>query len=203
MEGRDSGQAGMTTFNATLGLFSGRGGFTLIELLVVIAILAIIAGIGFSLDGWQNQSRTEAQIKQIYSDIMNARQKAVAQKRWFFVEFAVNNGLYSYNIYADTNPAPDGDGAYEAGDAPAGPYWNIAAEKPVIQVNGAQNPFQLNISPDGVLSGMVPGVPASGVTSGTVYISSNNAPQLNCLYWSAANTALGQWNAGTDNCDAK
>ena len=165
----------------------GRGGFTLIEILVVIAIIVIVAAIGFSMDGWENRTAAESQVKQVYADLMNARETAITQKRWVFVIFAANNGIYGYKIYLDTFPAPDGNGAYDSatppnGDAPDGPNWTLNGAV-AMYVNGAQNPFTLSISPDGSL----------GPAAGTLYMKSATPPQLNCIDWTATDISLGGW----------
>ncbi len=169
---------------------SRRGGFTLVELLVVIAIMAIVAVIGFSMDGWENRSQAESKVQQVYSDLMNARERAITQKRWVFVIFAKNNNVYGYNIYLDTSPVPDGDGAYEAGqDTRVGPNWNLPGQI-AMRVNNKQDPFQLNISPNGILTG-----------TGTIHMQSSTPPQLNCIAWSTTDISLGTWDTNKNVCN--
>ena len=159
----------------------GKGGFTLIELLVVLALMAILAAIGFNLNGWENKFSAEAQAKQAYSDLMNARQTAVTQKRMVFVQFT-NKG---YKAYADTFPPPDGSGVL-----------NTTADTMLVnatvngQVTMKNNPPLITISSDGLLS-----------PTGSIYFSSGTSPQLNCLEWTETSMSLGLWNGTKNDCD--
>ncbi|MDA8089003.1 MAG: prepilin-type N-terminal cleavage/methylation domain-containing protein [Nitrospiraceae bacterium] len=157
----------------------GQGGFTLIELLIVVAILAIMASIGFSLDGWENKFRAESTVKQAYSDIMKAREAAVTEKRMVFVTFTPTG----YKAYVDTFPLPDGSGALNTAQDALIVNTTISG-----QVKMQQYPGQITISPDGLL--------ASG--SNNIYFYSPKQPQLNCITWTATSMSLGLWTA--PNC---
>jgi prepilin-type N-terminal cleavage/methylation domain-containing protein len=90
---------------------AGAGGYTLVELLVVMAIITILlVAMGTSFVGWRGRYRVESQIRQMYSDLMNSRAKAIQRKRAFFLVL----GSTSYSIYEDTFPSPDGNGTFEA-----------------------------------------------------------------------------------------
>ena len=166
----------------------GRGekGFTLIELLVVLALMAVLAAIGFNLDGWETRFRAESDMKRAYSDLMNARQTAATQKRMVFVQMT-NNG---YTVYADTDPAPDGDGQLETG-----PGQDTKLTK-LCETFGSgvqiENPVNISISPDGLLS------PAA-----SIYFQSQSAPQLNCLALTPTDISMGLWNSTKNDCDIK
>jgi prepilin-type N-terminal cleavage/methylation domain-containing protein len=83
-----------------------ENGITLIELIIVISVIGILAvALGFSFQGWMGKYRAENQIKQIHTDFMNARARAMTMNRMHFATEAAN----AYTIYEDTNPAPDGD----------------------------------------------------------------------------------------------
>lgn len=63
-------------------------GFTLIELIVVIAIVAIlVAGFAFEYTGWQAKYKVESQVKDVYSDLMTARMKAMQTGSLYFIDF--------------------------------------------------------------------------------------------------------------------
>ncbi len=179
----------------------GKGGFTLIELLVVLALIAILAGIGFSLDGWENKFRAESEVKQIYSDLMKTREEAMAQKSWYFVEFQqdAKAKMFDYKIYQDTN----GDGAFDngVGDTHEGPYWQLGNDT-YLFVDEGQATFTLGVSPDGLLinpNGAVsPTLLVSWTPDGAATVNTDKAPQLNCISWTATSISLGSWE-GTPN----
>ena len=92
-------------------------GITLIELLIVIAIIGILAvALGFSYVGWMGRYQVEKTTKNIYSDLMTARARAMQRNRMHFVRFPVTT---SYTIYEDDSNGvakiPDGDGILQEG----------------------------------------------------------------------------------------
>jgi prepilin-type N-terminal cleavage/methylation domain-containing protein len=75
-------------------------GVTLAELLIVLSIISILAvALGFSFQGWMGNYKVESQVKQLYSDLMNARALAMTRNRMHFVILNAND----YSIYEDTN----------------------------------------------------------------------------------------------------
>lgn len=93
-----------------------KNGFSFIELLVVMIILGIVASLGtVSFTGWVRKHDLENQVKEMYTDLMNARLTAMHQNRTHFVTLSANQ----LRAYEDTNPAPNGDGALTIGsDSP-------------------------------------------------------------------------------------
>ena len=97
-----------------------KDGFSLIELLVVIIILGIVASLGtVSFTGWIRKHDLESQVKEMYTDLMNARLTAMHQNRSHFISLSANQITAS----EDT----DGDGA---GDSPLC-IWNRNRGDPV------------------------------------------------------------------------
>jgi prepilin-type N-terminal cleavage/methylation domain-containing protein len=85
-------------------------GVTLLELLVVTSIISVlVVTFGYSFAGWQGSYRVESDTKKIFSDIMDARVRALTVHREHFIIFETTG----YTIYDDTFPAPDGDATLE------------------------------------------------------------------------------------------
>ena len=75
-------------------------GITLIELVVVMAIIAILLVIAFiSGQQWMDRYNAESQIRQMHTDLLQTRVRAMQINRRYFV--VVNAG--SYEIVEDTN----------------------------------------------------------------------------------------------------
>jgi len=84
-----------------------NSGVTLTELAVVVAIIGIvIIAVGFSFQGWAARYNVEKQIKEMHTDLMEAKAKAMSKSRVYFISLAAGQ----YIVYEDTDPAPDGNG---------------------------------------------------------------------------------------------
>ena len=93
-------------------IMKNKKGVTLIELIVVVSVIGIlVVALGFSFQGWMGKYRVESQIKEMYTDLMNAKAGAIQRNRMYFVTLTTTQ----YTIYEDTNPAPDGDEAIQTG----------------------------------------------------------------------------------------
>jgi len=65
-----------------------NSGFSLIELMVVVAIIGIVLGIStLNFHSWQVKSKIEAQTREMYTDITEARTNAFTQKKAFGIVF--------------------------------------------------------------------------------------------------------------------
>ena len=81
-----------------------KAGFTLIELMIVIAIMAILAGIAApNFQTYMAQRRLNGAARQVMTDLMAARMKAVSMNQKVKVSFGSN---HTYQIWNDA----DGNG---------------------------------------------------------------------------------------------
>jgi prepilin-type N-terminal cleavage/methylation domain-containing protein len=89
-----------------------KDGFSLIELLVVMIITGILATLGtVSFTGWVRKHDIESQVREMYTDLMNARLTAMHQNRTHFITLSTNQ----MRAYEDNDPAPNGDGSLTLG----------------------------------------------------------------------------------------
>ena len=66
---------------------TARGEFTLVEILITIAILGILVGLAVGNFGGLNEKyKVEAETKQLYADLMDARGRAMQRNRLSFVQ---------------------------------------------------------------------------------------------------------------------
>ena len=85
---------------------AGVGGFTLVEILVAIAILGILVTLAVSTFREFNEKyKVEAETKQLYADLMDARGRAMQRNRVYHIQITANG----YATSEDGFPAPDGD----------------------------------------------------------------------------------------------
>ncbi len=85
-------------------------GVTLVELIVVISIISILAlALGFSYFGWQGAYKVEKSTKDLFTDLMDARSRALTRSREYFVDFPTAT---AYRVIEDTN----GSGTLNNGD---------------------------------------------------------------------------------------
>ena len=96
------------------GMMNNKG-ITLIEVLIVTTIIGIlVVALGFQFQGWVSGYKVESQTKEMYIDLINTRARAMQRNRMHFINLSVDQ----YNIYEDTDPAPNGNGiANAAADA--------------------------------------------------------------------------------------
>ncbi|MCE5194872.1 MAG: prepilin-type N-terminal cleavage/methylation domain-containing protein [Nitrospiraceae bacterium] len=165
-------------------------GITLIEVIVVVAIIAIlIIALGFSFQGWIGKYRVESEIKTLYIDMMNARGRAMNRSRMHFINFPTAT---SYEIFEDTNPAPDGNITLETANDTRVPGFAAAKTvlHPITWAGGV-----INIDRNGVTR------PTVGALGGTICIftdgpdadtDSDFDPDYDCIVISPTRIRMGK-----------
>jgi prepilin-type N-terminal cleavage/methylation domain-containing protein len=162
-----------------------RGGFTLVEILIAIAIVGILAVIAVGNFGGMNEKyKVEAETKQLYADLMDARGRAMQRNRASFVQISDN----SYRTYEDTSPAPDGDGAFQNADA----LITNANVSHVIATGSIAVPLNFNFNRNGIAS-----------VTGFIRVSSTAQPDYDCIWIRATRIKMGQYNATGNTCAEK
>ncbi|MEW6569834.1 MAG: prepilin-type N-terminal cleavage/methylation domain-containing protein [Nitrospirota bacterium] len=93
-----------------------QDGLTLIELLIVITIIGILIVVsGFEFSGWMARYKVESEIKDLYTDLSNARTLAMQRNINYFLRLN-SAATKEYSAYEDTN----NDDACCAGDTKIG-----------------------------------------------------------------------------------
>jgi prepilin-type N-terminal cleavage/methylation domain-containing protein len=109
-------------------------GFTLIELLVTIAVVSVLViALAFQYVGWQGGYNIESEMKQLHTDLMNARGSAMLRNRDHFVTLTATR----YSVYDDTNPPPDGNGTLEIATDTRAVQRSLNPQYPIIWSNPA------------------------------------------------------------------
>jgi len=152
-------------------------GFTLVELLIVITIISVLAiALGFSYVGWQGAYKVEQTTKDIYTDLMDARTRAMTRSRTYF---AVINAD-SYSIIEDANNNTLNDDA-------ALPTFPKRVEYALNEnINGNTITFNTR-----------------GITTnlGSIWLTTTVAADYDCIVIANMRINLGQWNGAS--CDPK
>jgi prepilin-type N-terminal cleavage/methylation domain-containing protein len=162
-----------------------RGGFSLVEILITIAILGILVVIAASNFGGMNEKyKVEAETKQLYADLMDARGRAMQRNRASIVRINAND----YQTYEDTSPAPDGDGALQNTDTL---ITNTTVSHDIATGNIAV-PLSFNFNRNGIAS-----------VTGFIRFSSTAQPDYDCIWIRATRIKMGLYNATGNTCAEK
>jgi prepilin-type N-terminal cleavage/methylation domain-containing protein len=173
----------LNRYNGNKNIFNDKG-VTLIELIIVVSVIVIlIVALGFSFEGWIGKYRVESQVKEMYSDFMYARARAMERGRVHFIAGTAT----TYIMYEDTNPAPDGNGTLES----ATDFMYPTFPKTVTYgIDWTGTGARIDFNKNGTI-----GQP------GSIFLTTTNDADYDCLNISAIKVYMGKMN-GT-NCDSK
>jgi prepilin-type N-terminal cleavage/methylation domain-containing protein len=159
-------------------------GVTLTELLVAISVVAILTvALGFTFQGWKGKYRIESEVKELYSDLMDARTKAMTRNRMYFVVLNAGN----YQEYADTNDnnVPNAG----AGDNPEPEFTN-------------PKPLEYSSGWTGTIAFDTRGLASTAATI-VLNIPADTDPDYDCIHVYQSRIRIGKYNGTTSTCDEK
>jgi prepilin-type N-terminal cleavage/methylation domain-containing protein len=171
-----------------LGLFGlNSRGVTLVELIIVISIMGIVAvAVGFTFQDWVGGYNIESQIKQIHTDLMYTRSRAMDRNRTHFFVFSNST---SYTIYEDMNPGPDGNRTLETSDTQLPGYPKTLRYG--VNWSGGGTVPPINFDKRGFIN----------PNSGTISIASTQNPDYDCITFTDLKINMGKMNGA--NCIVK
>ncbi|HET6515080.1 MAG TPA: GspH/FimT family pseudopilin [Thermodesulfovibrionales bacterium] len=159
-------------------------GVTLVELIVVVSIVAILAtALGFQFTGWMKSYRIESEVKQMYTDLTNARLQAMQQNTCQFLVFTAT----TYQLFQDKN----GNCLYDAGTDTS---WKAFAS--AVKLTDSLTSTGTVITDTKGLVSLSPAGTTIQVNDGT-----NASPDYDCLLLEQTRIKIGKWSGGSCNAN--
>ncbi len=155
-----------------------KSGFTLIELIVIVGlILTLLAISALSFNRYSVKYNVEREIRQLYANLMDARMRAMQQKRQYLVVLASG----SYTIYLDN----DEDGAVDPTDTVVTDLSQDKLPYPIAWgLAGGTDNFYFNSW------GLVN-------INGNIRISTSTDAEYDCINLRKTRINLGKWNGSS------
>ena len=168
------------------GFVSNEKGLTVIELVAVMVLMGILITMAMiSYQTMQQRYQVEQKVKQMYTDLMNTRVRAMQRGRDHFVTMAT--GTTAYRIYEDTFISPDGNGAFDGGDA----LLTTQSTAPYTLVLSTASLTLVQFNSKGLVAG----------TTGWVKINTTVSGEYDCIQIDQIRTGMGKINGA--NCVVK
>jgi Tfp pilus assembly protein FimT len=157
-----------------------------VEIMIAIAIVGILVVLAVGDFGGMNEKyKVEAETKQLYADMMDARGRAMQRNRWYFVQITPTG--YGYVTYED-RPLPDGDGVF---DNTADALVTGATVRHAINTVLASGGSNFGFNRNGIAN-----------DNGTLRFVSNAQPDYNCITILPTRIKMGQY-IGVGDCVEK
>lgn len=179
----------------------GSRGFTLVELIIAVTVVMILAvALNFSFQGWMSGYNIESEIKQIQTDLMYARARAIERARFHFVTLP---SATTYTIYEDDSngvtKVPDGDTQLQPGTG-ATADTQLAPFPKTVSYPMTWGGGTITFDKKGYINALT--VPITSNAPGIIIVSSAGyTPDYNCILLTNTKINIGKMN-GT-NCVVK
>ncbi|MGW8273091.1 MAG: GspH/FimT family pseudopilin [Thermodesulfovibrionales bacterium] len=189
-------------------------GYTLIELLIVLAIIAILLiALAMSYQGWRGKYRVESQTQQLYTDLMEARARAMQRNRAHFVDFTTRTTYAAYDDDSDgAAKVPDGDGLLQTGTGASAdtrlPGYPKTVEYQMTYGTSGQTAAQIDMDRRGIITAVLGGAASPSLTICLFTDTDGDGasdldPDYDCLAVSETRINMGKLNSqAAGDCDA-